>query len=155
MQIETYNHPIKEEDIQIFERANNIVLPNDYKKFLIKYNGGEPVYSLFKLNRELGTIVVNTLYGLNTQEKYDDIAEQIQTYSNRISNQFIPIGDDPGGNQIVLGISGDFKGKVYFWDHNTELENNEFIENKLPENMYKLADSFDEFMNKLEEDNEV
>jgi cell wall assembly regulator SMI1 len=155
MKIESYNHPITEDDIKVFERENNIILPNDYKKFLIEYNGGEPLSSLFKLNRELGTIVINNLYGLNTKEKYDDIIKAMQTYSNRISNQFIPIGDDPGGDQIVLGISGDFKGKVYFWDHNTELENDVFTENELPENMYFLADSFDEFIDKLEEDTEV
>jgi len=155
MKIQTYNNPLTEEDIKAFEKKNNIALPNDYRKFLIQYNGGEPLDPLFKKNNELGTIVVNTLYGLNTEEKYDDIDHTIQTYTNRISNQFIPIGDDPGGNQIVLGISGPFKGKIYFWDHNTELENDEFTENVLPGNMYLLADSFNEFLNKLEEDTEV
>jgi len=148
------NKQINMNDIENFEVGYSLSLPEDYKQFLLKYNGGEPNKYLFK-DKKLGTLVLNVFYGINIEDSYDELNNVIKTYKGRIHSSFIPIGDDPGGNQFVLGIKGKFKDKVYFWDHNTELENDEFSENVLPGNMYLLANSFDEFIGKLEEDSEA
>ena len=47
-----------------------------------------------------------------------------------------------GGNQICLGISGKYRGKIYFWIH--DMESDEEMDN-----MFFLAHSFDEFFGDL------
>ncbi len=154
MKITTENRPIDEMSIHKFEKEIGHELPDDYKNFLLAHNGGEPEFYIFSKNNELGKIVLNTFYGLNIDDDYDDLLNVYHSLKDRIPSQFIPIGDDPGGNQFLLGISSPYNGKIYFWDHNTELENYDFTKNELPKNLYKLADSFDEFLNQLEEDTE-
>jgi hypothetical protein len=59
---------------------------------------------------------------------------------------FLPLAVDPGGNLICLVISGTNTGKVYFWDHEEEVE-----EGQQPgySNVYLIANSFNEFLNSL------
>jgi len=155
MQIESENNPINKIMIKEFENTLEIELAQKYKEFLLKYNGGEPEYYIFNKNLNLGSIVVNILYGIQTNNDFDDLEKTNQIFENRIHKSFITIGDDPGGNQFLLGVKGKFKGKIYFWDHNTELDNDVFVENELPGNMYLLTDNFNEFIEKLEEDPEA
>lgn len=103
-------------------------------------------------NKELGPLIISELYNLKADKSYNDLEKNYAIYNGRIMNSFISIGDDPGGDQFCLGIDGIFRNKIYFWDHNQEIDEWEFIENKLPENMYLLADSFDNFINQLKED---
>ena len=39
----------------------------------------------------------------------------------------IPLGDDGRGNQICLGVSGDETGKVFYWDHNNEWDEEDYF----------------------------
>ncbi|MGG1646831.1 SMI1/KNR4 family protein [Peribacillus simplex] len=55
---------------------------------------------------------------------------------------FISIANDPGGNEILIGVSGEYQGKIYFWIHDIEPEEE-------MGNMFILADSFAEFFNNL------
>ncbi|MEI2330568.1 SMI1/KNR4 family protein, partial [Priestia megaterium] len=57
---------------------------------------------------------------------------------------FMPIADDPSGNQICIGISKQYFGQVYHWDHCEETEE--------MENIYFLSNSFNDFLNCLYED---
>jgi hypothetical protein len=155
MDMRKKNNMILETDIQDFEQKIGTSLPPEYRNFLLKYNGGRPTLYIFPETKDLYPLALSDLFGLNTEKDYDNLLHKIDIYDGRIHPSFISIGDDPGGDQFVLGIRGKFKGKVYYWDHNSELENDEFTENELPENMYLLADSFDEFIDKLEEDTEV
>ncbi len=156
MKMKKINNPINEKDIVKFEQQIGASLPNDYKSFLLNFNGGKPEHYIFPETDKLYSLAIDKLYGLNTENKTSNLYWNYDILNGyqRIMDQFIPIGSAINGDQFVLGISGDFTGKVYLWDHNQEIPYDEFVENKLPENMYKLTDSFDEFMNKLEEDTE-
>lgn len=61
-----------------------------------------------------------------------------------IPEDFISIGNDPGGNEILLGVNGEYQGKVYFWIHDIEPEDE-------MDNMFILAGNFTEFFNNLYE----
>ncbi|WP_411836537.1 SMI1/KNR4 family protein [Peribacillus simplex] len=52
------------------------------------------------------------------------------------------MANDPGGNEILIGVSGEYQGKIYFWIHDIEPEEE-------MGNMFILADSFAEFFNNL------
>jgi len=155
MEMKKTNNSTNSESVEKLEERIGSDLPKEYKDFLLTYNGGKPNRYIFPETEELYSLALNELYGLNTGKNATDINWNLDVFHNyeRIMNQFIPIGDVINGDQFVLGISGPFRGKVYLWDHNQEVHYDDFIENELPANMYLLADSLDEFLNKLEEDN--
>lgn len=152
MKILNKNNLVGEQDIQSFENRLNTTLPMAYRQFIIQFNGGKPKHNLFTENEELGYLIVNSLYGIKPEKKYNDLNRSLEIYDGRISSNFIAIGSDPGGNQFCLGILGDFSGKVFFWDHEEEVDEDEFKDNILPENMYLLANDFNSFTEQLIED---
>ena len=76
------------------------------------------------------------------------IDQAVEDYRGRLPSDVIPIGDDPYGNLICLGVRGGNRGAVYFWDHEDELDE-EGLSKLDYGNMYKLADGFEEFVDKL------
>ena len=154
MNITEANDRISAGDIEKLEEKLNKKLPDEYKKFLLLHNGGVPISNLSAGNLELGYLVINELYGINAKKNYNDLYHTIDVYDGRIPDDFIPIGGDPGGNVYCLGISGDYFGKVYFWDHEEEDDSDEKADKHavLPNNMYFLADSFTSFINRLTEE---
>jgi hypothetical protein len=70
----------------------------------------------------------------------------VSTYDGRIHPTLLPIGSDAGDNQICLGIKGDVRGKVYFWDHQGEtIPGGPMATN----NTFLIANSFEEFVMSL------
>lgn len=108
-------------DIQKLERKLDIVLPNDYRAFLLQYNGGKPEPSAFPLpeNPVDTHAMVDWFYCILNGDPYD-----LETFTNimvnRIPSGLLPIAIDPGGNQICIQASGVNRGKIYFWDHEEE-----------------------------------
>ena len=135
-----------EEMIAQYERYIGFLLPEDYKQFLRKYNGGvvrnevfwvDDLQQIIPLDLMLG-LVVDT--ELNLIKWYDD-------YKKDLLQKCIIIGFDPGSGIIVL-ISDPEIGGVYYWDHSFY-----FDKSNKEENTYWIADSFTEFINCLKEDN--
>ena len=58
------NEKINLQDIKEFENRCGIKLPSEYIDFLLKYNGGYPKASTFKISEEQGETVVNKFYGI-------------------------------------------------------------------------------------------
>ena len=75
---------------------------------------------------------------------WSNLGKAFEILEEEIPENFISIGNDPAGNEILLGVSGEYQGKVYFWIHDIELED-------VMDNMFILADSFTEFFNYLYE----
>jgi len=59
------------------------------------------------------------------------------------------IGDDPGGNAILLGVQEAYLGVVYFWDHE-QIDDSSFSKIDSCSNAYFLAASFSDFLNILQ-----
>ncbi|PCJ11402.1 MAG: hypothetical protein COB04_19135 [Gammaproteobacteria bacterium] len=133
-----------EEKIQRFESMIGCELPIEYRNYLAKYNGGKPIPSNFDLENEEG-LTLHTMNSLSFDGKYYDHAWTYETFKGRIPKQLLPFGDDPGGNQICIGLKGKYKGKVYFWDHE---EDNLIFKFK---GVSLVAESFNEFIDGLYE----
>ncbi|NJO18450.1 MAG: SMI1/KNR4 family protein [Thioploca sp.] len=135
-------HEIKE-----VEETLNIQLPEEYKRFLLLYNGGHPQPGKFKYicedhqNKSLVAWFLAIYEG-----KAENFLTFFKTYQGRIPQDTIAIARDPGGNLILLGINGKNRGKVFFWLQDFEVE-----EDEIPEysNVCLIANSFDEFLNSL------
>jgi hypothetical protein len=136
------NTKISLQDIKQFEHEYNVVLPKQYVYFLLKYNGGYPQESNFKISDNQGESLVNKFYGIGDMKS--NLAKVFEVLEGEIPKDFISIANDPGGNEILLGISGEYQEKIYFWIHDIEPEDE-------MGNMFILADSFSEFFNNLYE----
>ena len=145
--IKNSNEKTSLKDIENFENIHNLKLSNSYKNFLLNFNGGNVEPNLFKISGAAES-VVNVFYGLNISKTYDELSEVFESLDSAIPNNFLAIGDDPGGNQICLGISNENFGKIYFWFHDIE-------DNDKEENMIFLSDDFDNFIDRLYEDNDL
>ena len=143
MKIKGYGN-VKEEEIFKLEEEIGFTLPNDYKEFLINFNGGVPEvkYSTFKLNELEENIGLQVLYGLNLEENLD-LREWYEEYEDDLLDDCLIIGHGIGFGFIVLVNSPEVSG-VYFWDNSFELENS-----SEDENIYKISDTFREFIEKL------
>lgn len=118
-------------------------IPREYKQFLLDYNGGEIEPNCFDFNT--GSSSIRYFFQINSKG-ISDWVKNYKLFKNRIPESFIPIGNDDGGNLILLGIKGEVRNKIYFWDHEFEKD-----DEKEPDyfNLSLVADSFQGFINML------
>lgn len=103
-------------DLDALEKRLGTSLPQQYRDFLLMQNGGLPDLPEFKVPN-WGESIANAFYGVGIGGVYD-----LDAVLNRLDDvisidRVIPIGDDPGGNQICLGIRDEYIGKIFFWIH--------------------------------------
>ena len=152
MKIQDSGEKIDRVVLSELEKELNVKLPEDYKKFMIKNNGGTPAEDLafdfldVSTNKKNSSII-QSFFVIYDEETYedDDLKKSyriLQAYGATPSNM-LPLGNDPGGNFICMCISGENYGKVFFADHELEdLETGYMV-------MSIIADSFSEFIDKL------
>ena len=147
--IVNYNSPASTEEITTFEKRVGGSFPEDYKDFLKKYNGGQPVPSAFSFysDRDDGS-AVDWFLSLG-KEKYSNLQKYYDQYKDRVPQGLMPIAYDAGGNLLLIGVNGH-QG-IYFWEH--EFEADEADEGDSPDmsNVYKVSETFTEFLGNLHE----
>ena len=131
------------EDIQKLENMFNVNLPNDYKEFLIDYNGG--IVEKDKRNRigidGLSTeIIIDVLYGVGTGSNNSDIVFWMNNFEDELLESAIIVGDDIMHGLIILICNGENKG-LYYWD-----DSHNFEESSDESNMYFIANTFAELL---------
>jgi hypothetical protein len=122
-------------------------LPSDYCAFLLAYNGGKPEKNHIKIQGTKNTASIRYFFGILGENEESDLTKKQKFYLERVPKGIIPIAYAEGGNLICLSIIPDTFGQVFFWDH--ELESSDG-EPATWDNLFKLADSFDEFFQNLE-----
>ncbi|WP_420232784.1 SMI1/KNR4 family protein [Pseudomonas sp. ABY48] len=138
---------ISDDAMKLLESFIGVTLPREYYQFLSRNGGGYPEPDSFRfMDNEEGSSI-QRFYGLNRSDTYDFV-RNLNLYRGRIPEGFIAIACDPGGNQICLGIKGEVRGKVYFWDH--ELEKCDGTEPD-DSNMTLVSSNFSDFLNGLYE----
>lgn len=136
---------IKKDRINKIEKELEIKFPEDYRKFLLKYNGGivekngENSIRVQNIEEE---IIIDTLFGI-VEEEEADISYWNQQMKEDMLNSALIIGDDIIQGFIVIICYGENKG-VYYWDDAYNFKNSD-DEN----NMYWIASSFNEFIKLL------
>jgi hypothetical protein len=141
---------LAEEDVRSAEQRLGRRFPEDYRRFLLRNNGGKPVPECFRM-RSLkdGTEAegaVGWFFGLNTGNPNIDIEDNLRVYDLRTPSRFVPIATDPGGNLICLSTQGSDFGAVYFWDHESELDQGNVAGD---EGVYAIAPAFQAFLEGL------
>ena len=148
--------PLTEERLQKLEAKLKGRLPDDYRAFLLRHNGGRPTLSrfTFEADGEAQESVLEWFFAVHdhSYEEPDDwdqdsgelppyFAQPLQDVwadfrSEKPKSGVLPIGRDPGGNLVGLGYTGKRAGAVWWYDHETE-------------SFVRLAGSFSEFLSGL------
>ena len=137
---------VKEESIQKIENLFHVVLPEDYTKFLLDFNGG------VILNTEPGEVYlkdiaqfinIDVLYGIDTGKSECDIEYWTDKYFDDLLENTIIFGDSLQHGFIVMICVGENAG-VYYYDDSYYFE-----ESNDEGNVYWIAENFEEFWKML------
>lgn len=124
------------------ERQLGVVLPENYKLFLLNHNGGRPKPNFFLIHgferNPFGSI--HYFFGIDDDVKSSDVGWNYKTYYGRMPRELLPIAGDGSGNVICLSIKGANKEFIYYWDHDAETSAPTY------DNLYLISDSFDNFL---------
>jgi hypothetical protein len=147
--IEQSQAPILEKDIEQTEGKLGVRLPDDYRTFLLKHNGGTPTPDFFPIHG-YGAAAGSTLdwfYGIHKQHTYDLIWNATIS-KGRMPRELLPIAEAAFGDEVCLVVAGPLRGKIYFWVHDAEVG-----EGEPPTwaNTYYVANSFTELLGNLQE----
>jgi len=155
---------LTEDNVEAFERSHEIVLPGEYRSFLLKTNGGEPQPDYFEyVDEGSGEVAwgrVDFFFAIHTapaewsrMSRNTDLAAQWARYkaaSNpRMPIEMMPIADT-SSSKLCLCVSGNKVGQVFDWDHENELGVSltelEGAPGSLWQNCHLIASSFNEFL---------
>ena len=107
------------DEIISFERQIGLTLPDDYKHFIMKTNGGLPVDQLIFGYNNVVTLRVTVshfrrLFSFGNGK--DDIRNNYEylVKNRKISPCLIPVGDDMEENVICISLAKEDFGTVYF-----------------------------------------
>jgi hypothetical protein len=139
-------------EVEAFEAEIGATLPDDYRQFLLRCNGGRLDWHWFHGPTPEGrrwTAVIDSVGGLREEPDLSlrDARRCYQGGEPQIPRPLLWIMGDPGGNGICLGLSGRYRGRVYFWIHDEQPDPEEWdggVESA--GNVILLADSFTDFV---------
>jgi hypothetical protein len=144
--------PPSQEEIEAFEAEIGATLPEDYRQFLLRSNGGNVDWHQFKGPTPGGrpwTAVVSHVGGLRDEPDLSLRAARgcYQGSELQIPRALLWIMGDPGGNGICLGLTEPYRGRVYFWIHDEQPDPQEWDgEVETAGNVILLANSFTDFV---------
>lgn len=132
--------------VEAFEQTIGHPLPADYRTFLIESNGGVPVQDHIPSNADVG---IDAFFSLDSNDPDYGMAPHLAVYADRYPATMLPIASSVGSNLILIDVAGDDIGSVWFWDHEAEADEGE---PPRTDNITKLADDFDSFLDQLTKD---
>jgi hypothetical protein len=142
------------EVIRDTESRLGVTLPEDYRAFLERQNGGEPEPNFLEGGEGIGGAHVRYFLsaGPNDIEDLEDLEAVRWEYSEEgdadsvLNSSVLPIGEDAFGNLICLAVSGEDYGAVFIWDHEDGDDDGAST---------RASDSFSEFFERLRPEAEL
>jgi hypothetical protein len=144
--------PPSQDQLEAFEAEIGAALPDDYRRFLLRSNGGTLDWYEFQGPTPEGrswTVVVSDVGGLRDEANLSlrHARSCYQGHELQIPRALLWIMGDPGGNAVCLGLTGDYRGRVYFWIHDEQPDPEEWDGGvETAGNVILLADSFTDFV---------
>ncbi|MBU7314722.1 SMI1/KNR4 family protein [Paenibacillus oleatilyticus] len=143
--------PLADGDIAAFERKYGLALPQDYKAFLLRRNGGRPEKRRFTvLNAAISS---HAMYYLPLDAAVERNLERFFVELNRggiIPGELLPIATTPRGSFVCLALTGANRGCVYFWDRDDQEYDEEDGLKPSYNYMYLAAADFADFVYGIE-----
>lgn len=136
-------------EILMLENEFEVLLPEDYKSFLLQENGGRNTAyrykNLVRIPQVSEEINIDVMFGVSTNVKNGDIKQWTSEYQDDLFPNSIIIGDTIQHGFIVFWLSKDDNAGIYYYD-----DTYEFASSTDNMNTYFLANSFSEFLNMVE-----
>ena len=99
---------IDKDSVEAYEDKFSLKLPNQFRSFILKYNGGETPNTSFKISKESSD--VKAFYGLgNVKYSLDKVSPQEIN-----GKRYLPIALDSFGNEVVIDVKD---GSISFLNH--------------------------------------
>jgi len=147
--LESRGPEASESDITKFEAQLGFRLPLDYREFLLRYNGGDPVVGVVYGRDDDPDVPYQSGDAVRYFLKLPTAAGEVSDYEQlrptaeipcELPRNILPIAEDSGGNLFVLEL-GKGAGRIRFWDHESSDE---------PIDQHRiLADSFGDFLTRF------
>ncbi len=107
------------EAIQIWERDNGVQLPNDYRSFMTRYDGGRVYPLMFRHTaREPGDAPNPTEHFVDPFYDWGRVVTWRAELGDRLPKQCLVVGGDPGLIELVMSLRQDDYGHIYSWVRN-------------------------------------
>ena len=134
MLISKSEYQITEPDLSSYEAEHHVAFPEEYRSFLIKYNGGETPETNFKAVGVSSDL--RSLYGFIKTECGLELQPNVFWLDEYLKDRMFPIGDNCFGDNLFVCIQGQGAGAIFFRYHDR------------PKRYIKVADTFKEFVPK-------
>ena len=138
MLISKFDNVNIEQNINDFEQKYNIQIPEQYREFLLIYNGGETLKTEFK-SKKISSDIIG-FYGLGSAEKDYNYSffEETGTLIDYLEDDMLPITSNLLGDHIMIRLSNENLGKIYFYYHDQ------------PKKYIEITEDFKTFVSKCE-----
>lgn len=143
------------EAILKIEQRIALKLPDAYKKHLLINNGGRCNPNVFSFieNGIPSSSCIDWFLAIDGDE-HTDFEQEYKDYKEeekRMPMHIVPIAYDPGGNVICISCGARDYGKIYYWDHEKEVDYS-ISDDDNYDNLYLISDDFDAFLDCLTEE---
>lgn len=132
-----------------FEKKIGKKLPSEYQSFLEAFNGGRPQRSYIDFILPDGVNSgdsINYFYEVSN-DPGNSLIEIYEAIAWQNPEGIIMIAESPAGNYFGVSVNNIDYGQIFYKDH--ELDDEPVKEDGLPYNMIKIANTFNEFVDKL------
>jgi hypothetical protein len=146
VRIKMSRQPLDQNSLQQFESTLPAPFTDDYRKFLLNFNGGRPEANVFDIPG-FGQAGVSEFFGILTEKEDGDLRAESLRMKARIPSEMLAVADAEGGNLLLLALTGPDRGAVYLWDHEFEAEEGETPRR---DTIHIVAKSFQTFFAALE-----
>jgi hypothetical protein len=136
--------PASEIEVAQFEKNIGMQLPKSYRAYLLSSNGGQPCSEVgFKVGNGSEYVMLGCLYGLCKDESGVDLDAVYEELKDDLSTGFLAIGEDPGGNLLLLSTQDEDSDAILFWDKIG------FLAKRLSKRQFRIASDIEEFLTSL------
>lgn len=135
------------DELENFEKLIKYRLPEDYRHYLLNFNGAEPINTVCHISDVEGETSLHNMFGIHNGPEYTKLELEFGDKNSTKKTGFLAFADDTFGNYFCLCLLAKKHGEVYFYDH--ERSNAKKIKT-----LVKIAESFNNFMTSLLSDKE-
>ncbi|MES1213011.1 MAG: SMI1/KNR4 family protein [Singulisphaera sp.] len=122
--------------IEDIESEIGHVLPQEYRSFLLRYNGGQPCPDCIDIATfPESPTDIQLFFGLGRNVESSDLRWVVKTYGSLIKNGVLPFACDSGGNLFCFILGGKSTGSIVYLDKSS-----------IDMPRYKVADDFLQFL---------
>ena len=136
---------ISDADISELEERIDWRLPEEYRDFLLEFNGGRPEPDIADIKGLPGGCSdVQFFFGIYPSEEAYSIDWNLETLVERLDDGVLPIACDSGGSVYCLSLHAEDYGVVSYCDLQSVVADYETAPT-----FYPVAPNFDAFLNGL------